>query len=296
MIVPRALRPGDPIRIVAPSGPFDRTLVLRGLGWLSERYEVRFGAGVFARQGYLAGSDERRLAELDAALRDPDARAVVAARGGYGLTRIAHAADTRALRDDPKWLVGFSDVTALHVEAQRAGVASLHAHNVAGLGRGDAHARAAWSEALENPRAPRRFDGLTVVRSGAAEGPIFGGNLTVLFACAAAGRLAIPTGAVLLLEDVGEAPYRVDRMLSGLLVGGALDRIAAILVGDFVDAAPGRYGVPIMTVLAERLGQLGVPVLAGLPVGHAPRNEPIHLGLRARVDGGGGAVHLGEPG
>jgi muramoyltetrapeptide carboxypeptidase len=293
VIVPPALRPGDRVRVIAPSGPFDRTLVLRGLGWLSERYDVKFGTSLFDRDGYLAGPDTRRLSELNDALRDPETRAIVATRGGYGLTRIAHAIDTEALRRHPKWLVGFSDVTALHIEAQRADVASLHAHNIAGLGRGDAHTRASWVDALERPGAPRRYGGLAVIRTGLAEGPVVGGNLTVLFTCAAIGRLRFPPGAVLLLEDVGEAPYRVDRMLTALLVSGALDAIAAVLVGSFTDAPPGRYGVPIEHVLRERLGALAVPVLFGLPVGHTARNEPVHLGLRVRVDGRAKTVDFG---
>lgn len=293
MIVPPALRPGDRVRVVAPSGPFDRTLVLRGLGWLRERYDVHFGPGVFERSGYLAGTDERRARELGEALDDPAARAIVATRGGYGLTRIAHALDLRPLRDRPKWLVGFSDITALHVEAQRVGVASLHAQNLAGLGRGDAAGRNAWLDALEHPYRPRAFSGLSIWRDGAARGPAAGGNLTVLSACAAAGRLRLPTGCVLFLEDVGEAPYRVDRMLSALLAAGAFDRVAACIVGDFTDAPPGRYGVPIDEVLRERLLALRVPVLAGFPAGHGRRNEPLHLGLNARVGQTAGTVELG---
>jgi muramoyltetrapeptide carboxypeptidase len=248
---------------------------------------------VFARDGYLAGPDARRLAELNHALRDPDARAIVAVRGGYGLTRIAHAADIAALRANPKWVVGFSDVTALHVEVGRAGVASIHGFNVGSLGRGDSLGRARWIEALEHPGAPRTVDGLTAWRAGRATGLLAGGNLTVLFTCAAAGRLALPDGCVLLVEDVGEAPYRVDRMLSALLAGGYLDRICGVLVGDFVDAPPGRYGVPVDAVLKERLLGLGVPVLAGLPVGHGIRNDPVHLGLPVTLDADAGRVILG---
>jgi muramoyltetrapeptide carboxypeptidase len=294
VIVPPALRPGDRVRVVAPSGPFDRALVLRGLGWLRTRYDVTFGASLFDRDGYLAGPDALRLSELNLALRDPDARALVVARGGYGLTRIAHAIDTEALRRHPKWIVGFSDVTALHAEAQRAGVASLHAHNVAGLGRGDAHGRARWLEALERPTAPRHFGGLTIIRAGTAEGAIVGGNLTVLFTCAAAGRLRFPPGSILVVEDVGEAPYRVDRMLTALLVSGRLDDVSGVLVGSFTDAPSGQYGVPIERVLRERLERLAVPVLAGFPLGHGPKNEPVHLGLCARIDGETGTVYLGE--
>jgi muramoyltetrapeptide carboxypeptidase len=132
-----------------------------------------------------------------------------------------------------------------------------------------------------------------VGRGGSTRGPAAGGNLTVLFTCAAARRLAFPDGAVLFIEDVGEAPYRVDRMLSALIASGALDRIGAVVVGDFTDAPPGRHGVPVEAVLRERLEELAVPVLAGFPAGHAHRNAPVHLGLPATVDGSLGAVAFG---
>jgi muramoyltetrapeptide carboxypeptidase len=292
MIVPPALTPGARIRVIAPSSAFDRTLALRGIGWLAERYRVEFSWQSFAREGFLAGSDERRLEELDDALRREDLDAIVAARGGYGLTRIAHLADWASLRSRPKWLVGFSDITALHVEAQAHGVASAHADNVAGLGRGDARARALWLRALEAPAEPRVFAGLRSWRGGAARGPLYGGNLSLLFACQAAGRLRLPEGAVLAIEDVSEAAYRVDRMLSALLAGGVFDRVSAVLVGDFTDCGPSR-GVSIESVLKERLGRLRVPVLAGLPFGHGDHNEPLIFGLPASVDADRGELTLG---
>ena len=153
--------------------------------------------------------------------------------------------------------------------------------------------RAEWIRALETPNASRRFEGLAAWQPGRACGPLVGGNLTVLFTCAAARRLAIPDGAILFLEDVGEAPYRVDRMLSALLVSGTLDGVAGVLLGDFTDAPPGRHGVPMEAVLRERLALLGVPVLAGFPAGHGARNVPLHLGMPAALDGTGGIVELG---
>ena len=159
---------------------------------------------------------------------------------------------------------------------------TLHAHNVAGLGRGDAVARDAWVSALERPAAVR-FDGLRVLHGGEAEGPLLGGNLTVLFAAHAAGRLRLPARAILLLEDVDEPSYRIDRMLSALVQAGALEHVSGIVLGEFTDCSPGRYGVPTEHVLAERLGLLGVPVLAGLPVGHGRHNAPLVLGAPARL-------------
>jgi muramoyltetrapeptide carboxypeptidase len=291
-LVPPPLVPGARVAVIAPSSPFDRTLVFRGMDWLSKRYRVSFDRELFERQGYLAGSDERRLAELDARLTDPSLGAVIVARGGYGLGRIAHRANFAALRTAPKWLVGFSDATVLHVEALAAGVASLHAHNAAGLGRADARRRARLCEALEHPERVRSLEGLETWSPGRAEGLLVGGNLTVLFTCLAAGRLRFPTGAILLLEDVTEQAYRVDRMLTAFLVAGALDRIAGVVVGDFTDCPPSR-GVTVRQVLRERLSGLGVPVAAGLPVGHDLENEPFVLGARARLNATAGVLETG---
>ncbi len=286
LVLPPPLRPGDTVAVIAPSSPFEHELAWVGLGWLARRYHVRFDRGLFAREGFLAGSDARRRDELVDALLRPGVRAIFAARGGYGANRFAHGLDWGALARDPRWIVGFSDVTALHVEAARAGVASLHGAHVTSLGRGDARARAALVRALEDPTGARRFSGLEALRPGAAEGPLFGGNLTLLHACAAAGRLRVPEGCVLLLEDVTERPYRIDRALATLEVGGHLAPVAAVALGEFTQCDPGPDGVTARDVLRERLLRLGVPVVAGLPIGHGRRNEPAILGARAVVEAG----------
>jgi muramoyltetrapeptide carboxypeptidase len=282
---PPPLRPGDVVAIFAGSSPFDPTLAWRGLGWLASRYRLRFDRSLFDRRGYLAGSDERRLNELAAYLAAPEIRALIAVRGGYGLSRIVHRIDGSSLRENPRWIVGFSDVTALHVEAVRLGVASVHGPMVAALGRADYWTRTHLISTLEAPLAPFRLPGLRMLHPGTAEGPLAGGNLTMLHACATAGRLALPPGCILLLEDVTERPYRLDRMVTTLLVGGHLARVSGVLLGDFTDCGPGPDGVTAEEVLRERLGVLGVPVLAGAPVGHGARNLPVVLGRRLRLDG-----------
>jgi muramoyltetrapeptide carboxypeptidase len=290
VLYPPPVMPGDTLRIVAPSGPFDKTLFYRALGWLGRRYRLMWGRGVLERQGYLAGSDERRLAELNEALRDPVARAIVAVRGGYGATRICHAADFGSLAAFPKWCIGFSDVTSLHLEALRAGVASLHASNLTGLGRADEATRERWVDAIERPLARRVFSGLDVLGPGRASGTLVGGNLTLLFTAAAAGRLELPDGCILFFEEVNEAPYRIDRMLTALRLSGKLSRVAGVCVGDLADTAPRAPRSPAAAVVLDCLGGLGVPLLAGLPVGHGLVNEPLPLGVRASLDGARGEL------
>lgn len=291
-LVPKPLEPGARVRIIAPASPFDRTLFFRGVGWLAERYRVELDDGVLERDGFLAGSDATRRAALDRALSDEGIAAIVAARGGYGALRITQLARWPSLRRFPKWLVGFSDVTALHVEAQRLRVCSMHAENAAGLGRGDANARRAWIDALEAPLRPRVLDGLACVRAGRAEGVLTGGNLTVLFSAHAAGRLRLPDECILALEDVTESSYRVDRMLSALIQARAFDRVAGVVLGDFTDCSPGPHRVPVEAVLRERLATLGVPVAQGLPFGHGRTNVPLVFGCRARLDAGVGCLSL----
>lgn len=283
MIVPPALRPGDRIDVIAPSSPFDRALAWRGLGWLKQRYQVRFDPAIFEATGYLAGSDDRRRTELERALECAETRAIVAVRGGYGLNRIAHTLAWQSLRDRPKWIVGFSDITALHVEAAAVGVASLHASMVAALGRGHASSREAWIEAVEHPLRGRLFSDLRTLHPGQAEGQCFGGNLTVLHACAAAGRLRVPKGCVLFLEDVGERPYRVDRTLSTLLAGGHFGDVRGVVFGEFTDCNPGQDGVCVEDVLREAFAPLGIPVVAGFPIGHGLVNLPLHFGASVEL-------------
>jgi muramoyltetrapeptide carboxypeptidase len=185
----------------------------------------------------------------------------------------------------PKWLVGFSDITVLHAMASRAGVASVHGPNATGLGQTSPAVRGAWLAALERPSAPRAWSGLQVLRPGTAQGPLAGGNLAIVHAMAASGRLVIPEGAVLLLEDVTEAPYRVDRMLTSLEIGGHLARASAVVFGSFERCPAGPDGRTVEQVLAERTRSLGVPVLAGAPFGHGAHNEAFVLGHVARVEG-----------
>jgi len=278
VIFPPPLRPGDPIAVVAPSGPFDRASVLAGIAWLEKRYRVIYRRSLFERRGYLAGSDQRRIRELQRAL-DANVRAVVAARGGYGLSRIAHLIDWRNAKANPRWIVGFSDLTVLHVESWRRGIASIHGSMVGSLGRASAVARAQWMATLEHPKEARRWEGLTTWRKGHAAGTLVGGNLAMLHACAAAHRLRLPRRAVVLLEDVGERPYRIDRML-------------AIVVGSFTDCVPGTDKTTAESVLKARLRSLGVPVVAGLPVGHGARNDALVLGCPAEVNADRGVLRV----
>ncbi len=288
MLAPQPLSPGDRIVAVGPSGPFERERMLRGVARLQDRYEwvvaERLGRGA---QGFLADSDAMRRAELQAALDDPACRAIWVARGGYGAQRILGGLDFSAARSRPPWLVGFSDATALHRAFHDQGIVSLHAPNLTGVAEAEAGALARLVELLESAKPSSEWHGLEALAGrpwqGSVSGTAFGGNLTVLFAEAAAGRLRVPRGAILLLEDVSETSYRIDRMLTALADAGHFAEIGAIVLGEFTDCSPGKFSVPVAEVLEERLGSLGVPVVRGLAMGHGATNEPWLHGATAEL-------------
>ena len=291
-VFPPPLRPGDRIAIVAPSSPFPRGDLWPGLGWLRDRYALVARTSLLDRTGFLAGSDATRALALGEAMIAPGIKAIVAARGGYGATRIVDALPWDAFARAPRWIVGFSDVTALHAEATARGIASIHAPNVTGLAGRDAWLRSCWLRAVERPRAAVEWSNLTVLHGGSAVGEIVGGNLALIEAMAAAGRWRPPAGAILALEDVSERPYRLDRMLTSLRVGGYLSRLAGVVFGEFDHCDPGPDGVTAAQVLAERTTGLGIPVLAGAPFGHGARNDAFVLGTRAEIAGAN--VRIGE--
>jgi len=287
----RPLRPGDRVAVVSPSSPSNPNELTRGLARWAEHLDVGGDPKPFSRSGFLAGDDNLRAGALRDALTDPAVRAVLIARGGHGALRVleAHGDDLReALRANPKPVVGFSDVTALHALWTLCGVRSLHAPMVAAVGRG---ADLDETRAVLYGETPAPWTDLTPLVPGDAEGIARGGNLAVL--CALLGTpWALPLeGAVLFLEDIGEAPYRLDRMLTSLRVSGALCGVRAVVCGEFTNCHPNADGVTVDDVLRDRLGDLGVPVLTRAPFGHGETHRPWVQGARVRVTREGAVVH-----
>lgn len=280
----RKVRSGSKLAIVAPSGPFDRERFEQGLAILRGRYEVVFDEGIHARTGYFAGSDERRLWELIAAIRNPAVDAIICARGGYGATRLLTGLDEAEVATANKILVGFSDITALHSLWARAGVRSIHGPMVASLGRGNERVISEWFATLEGRDGAESWTVDPLV-PGSAEGRLIGGNLAVLGALVGTPYAPPLDGCLLFLEDVGERPYRVDRVLTTLRQAGWLERCAGFILGAFTEGAPGPDGVTLEEVLQDRLGDLGVPVVTGFPAGHIDDNEPLTFGAMARIEG-----------
>jgi muramoyltetrapeptide carboxypeptidase len=294
MIQPPRLRPGDPIALVAPSGPLLEGRFEPGRARLAKRYDLRFSQRLFERTGYLAGDDDARLRELELAIASPDVRGIVCARGGYGVMRLLARLDGEPLRRNPKPIVGFSDITALHAFVHRHGITSIHGPNVGGLGLMSPEDELALYALLEGEVGAAITGLQSIAARGVSDGPLIGGNLELVTRLLATPFALALDGAVLLLEEVGEKPYRIDRSLTQLALAGAWERVAGVVVGDLIDCvAPD--GPTAHEVVVERLSRLSVPVLLGLPVGHGQRNRALGHGVRVRIDGDNGVLTALEP-
>lgn len=296
----RALRPGDTLGIATPAGPIDESVLeagealVRALG-----FEPRRGSSLTARRGYLAGDDAARAAELMELVADPDVHGILCARGGYGSHRIVARLDAKLVRQAAKPLVGYSDVTTLLLWQRRvAGLMGIHGPM---LERGEPVPRESHRElarALIGTGELPRLRGQPWV-GGWREGRLTGGSLSLVVASLGTPWEIDTRDGILLLEEVHEAPYRVDRMLQQLHAAGKLVGLAGIGIGQMIDCDPPDAGASgagpgVDEVLREILTPLGVPTLVGLPFGHGPENHPWPHGGRAAIDAERGEIELLE--
>lgn len=283
---------------MAPAGPVGRERLGAGLALLrSWGLDPIEGRGLYAADGYLAGSDAVRLADLQWAIDDPAIRAVIVARGGYGTQRIVDDLDLAGLRSDPKPIVGFSDLTALHLAVhRRAGVITFHGPGAAWNHRRTGPVAAEHLRRLlmgdEAPGTIAQPEGRPRLRSlagGRADGVLAGGNLSLLAASVGTDDAPDLDGALVLLEDVGEPAYRIDRMLTHLLRAGLLAAVSGIVLAEteIVGDGPTFEDITFEDIAFERLSGLGVPILAGLAAGHGSDQLTLPLGARAVLDGTG---------
>jgi muramoyltetrapeptide carboxypeptidase len=295
---PRALTPGARVALVAPAGPLDAQRIAAAVERCRalELEPVVF-PNASARQGYLAGTDEQRLSDLQTAFDDPGIDAVWALRGGYGTQRIIDGLSLERQRTDPIPFIGFSDNTAVHARHAQLGIVSFHGPHPgqkisteadAWLRRVLFHAEAAGAlpSTIAGP-PPRSLVG------GVAEGPLAGGNLAILASLCGTRDTLRTDGCILFLEDVGEPTYRIDRTLLQLERAGALAGAAGLAVGRFTECEEDGFAVAdVLVTLAERLG---VPAVADLPFGHVADNFVVPVGVRARLDADAATLTLVEP-
>ena len=309
---PSALKSGDEVRLVAPAGAiFERVRFeiaaenMAGLG-----LKPSFGDHVRKRHGYLAGTDEERAADLMAAFSDPNVKAIFALTGGWGAARTLAHLDFDIIKANPKVVIGYSDITSLlNAIYAKTGMPTFHGPN--GTSRWRPAVVTAAKQILFEGRAPLirnpvpSYDTLAqhdlrvqTIVPGVAEGVLVGGNLTVLTALAGSPYMPDMRGKILFLEDIGEAIYRVDRMLSTLELSGALNQLNGIVFGGFTrvgNDGDGYGGFALMDIFDRYCKKTGIPAFYGAPFGHIASNSIMPVGVRARMDAEAGSIQLLEP-
>lgn len=306
-IPPRIAR-GQTVGVVAASGPVRLDRLRGGLACLGDAFALRVADSVTAPRppgtpSYLAAADRVRAAELTAMLADPDVRAIILARGGYGAMRILSEIDPALLARDPKPIVGFSDATAVLAWAHRAGVRGIHGPMIAQLADLPAADVAHLIAVLTEPRPlGERPWALRSHGRGRVRGPLVPANLSLASLLVGTPWPLPLAGAVALLEEVGERPYEIDRYVTQLALTGALATTAAAVIGDLTRCSdpsppsgePDPDGAALATLI-DRLAAAGVPAAAGAPVGHGSRNEAVPFGALCELDLDRGVLAILEP-
>jgi muramoyltetrapeptide carboxypeptidase len=313
LLRPKVLRAGDTVGLITPStyvsDPDRLVLAARTLRYFD--LNLKMGRNVRKRAGYLAGSVEERLEDLHAMFRDPEVRAVFAIRGGYGSEQLLDRIDYPLIRSNPKIFLGYSDITALHLAIQRqTGLVTFHGPVV--LSRFSEYTQRSFRKALfsaepmgavtnppdTDPLRPAHT--LRTIRPGKARGPLTGGNLSMIATTMGTPYEIETKGRILFLEDVGEQPYSIDRMLTQLRLAGKLEAAAGIIFGECQDCRPRDFQPSFEStfslgeVLDNILGGLKVPVLSGLTVGHTDDQATLPLGVAATLDADKGELVLEE--
>lgn len=294
LLVPPPLRPGDTIAIV----PTARSIVpdeLRDGIALAESWglRVKLGSCVGRKHFQQAGTSRERAADLQAAFDDPAVKAIWCARGGYGTVHLLKHMDLGVVRRNPKWLVGFSDVTVLHNTLYKLGIASLHAQMPFNVGAKSDTARetlrkALFGEALSLITVRGLGPEPSVMnRPGECEGVLMGGNLSLLYALRGTPYDIDPTGAILFIEDLDELLYHMDRMIMNLKLAGWFERIAGLVVGgmtEMKDKDPADpFGLSAEEIIEKALGTARYPVCYGFPAGHIADNRALMMGRKAKL-------------
>ncbi|MBA3525513.1 MAG: LD-carboxypeptidase [Pseudomonadota bacterium] len=309
---PPRLRRGDTVGLIKPASfvaeDFDLQLAMEAVSAMG--LVPKAAPHLLARYGYLAGRDEQRAADVNAMYADDSVRAVLAVRGGWGSARILPHLNFDVIRANPKLLIGYSDITALHLAfAARAGFPTIHGPNA-----GSPWGKLSWdwfkslvfdgeTPTYRNPiatedRLVQRDWRTQTIRPGKAVGRLLGGNLTVLTALMGTPYLPSFDGAILFLEDVDEAEYRIDRMLTQLALAGVLRRVAGVVFGQCTNCrgtGPSYGGFTVSQVLRQHLQPLGVPAFAGALFGHVDDQFSLPVGARAEIDATMGRIRILEP-
>ncbi|MEI7986863.1 MAG: LD-carboxypeptidase [Armatimonadota bacterium] len=298
---PKALKPGDTISLITPASPLTPEKTERGIRLLEDQgYHVKLYPSTYAAKGYLAGTDEERASDLIAAFHDPHTQAVFCSRGGYGASRLMPFLDLDELAKSDKLFIGFSDVTVIHAALNRRGLPTLHAPMAITFSPDrEPWVYESFLKAIKGedpiPQSAPKGNCLT---PGMATGTVVGGCLSLICDLIGTPEQIDMTDKIVLIEDVDEAPHRVDAMLTHLLNSNSIQRAAGIVVGEMTrtdekqDKAIGT--LPWRQIVKDRFGNLGIPCIVDFPCGHAAQMLSLPLGIQAELDATGGTMKYVE--
>lgn len=302
IVQPPRLKTGDTIAIVAPASPIvERSGLEHGITALENMgFRVRYTDRIFQSSNYLAGSDSARAEELMHAFEDPSIQAIIALRGGYGCARLIPLIKKKRMRSHPKIFMGFSDLTTLHLFFRKYfGWISFHGPMATSPMMGtmsaeqQQHLLSLWTDPTYRPTL--NFPELESWHSGTAEGELTGGCLSIIAASIGTPYEIKTAGKILFLEDQGEPPYRLDRMLTHLRLAGKLRSLSGLLLGSFLDCNSAQGDYHAADTLKDILSDLEIPIIANFPAGHLNNNWTIPLGARIRIETGSPSIQILDP-
>lgn len=297
MIIPRSLGPGAKIAIVSPSSIIKPQNVYNALPVLRDRgWEPVVSPHAFDRHGSFAGTDDNRYSDLAEALTDPEVDAILCSRGGYGAVHLLERLARLPLEDTPKWLIGFSDISALHALLTSRGIASIHAPMAKALADhgGDNADNRALLDFLAGEGLEYSLDPSPMNRPGDATGLLVGGNLSVISDLVGTPFDVIKPRRILFIEDVNEPIYKIERMLYQLRLSGVLADLAGLIVGKFSGCAPDADFASVNNIVADLTRDYSYPVAYDIPVGHVTHNIPLVCGAACSLSVGESSVEISQ--
>ena len=294
MIIPPFLHKGNYVQLVSPAGAIDQDIVKSAEEFLTSwGLHVFVGTNATNKTGRFSGNPTQRLSDLQQALNDPTCKAIFCTRGGYGAIQLIDKINLEAFRANPKWLIGYSDITMLHSLLQREGFASIHG----GMAKMLAEQMNPDSDKINTEPALFLHNILwgnlpeytihshPLNRNGDASGTLTGGNLSILYSLRGTPFDFIPDKSILFIEDIGEKPYVIDRIMHNLNLGGVLKNLSALIVGQFTDFEEDpSFGKTVYEIIADAVAEYSYPVCFNFPTGHVERNLPLITGCTVKLN------------
>ena len=278
IIFPEALKPGDTIAICSPAGSVEPNKVHEAVKVLEEQgWKVKIMPHALGKYGNYSAPADNRLSDFKEAMSDPEVKAILCSRGGYGVVHILEDIDRLNLRSNPKWIIGFSDISALHAMAIRSGVASIHASMAGHIMKGaDDPDNDALFAILRGERPVFTFPSSSQFdRPGTAAGRLVGGNLAVLAQLIGTRYDVFEPGTILFIEDIAEPIYKIERIFYQLRMSGVLPNLAGLIVGQFTEYHPDKNYKTMEAMIYDMVAPYSYPVAFNVPIGHVNHNIPV---------------------